>query len=202
MTCYIFGAGTPPKTKPDIKSGLVIAADGGLETLNRFGINADIVIGDFDSMSLVSGQNVIRLKAEKDETDMLAACNIALEKGADEIIIYGGLGGSRLSHTLANFQLIASLSQKGVKAHLLMDGLCVTAITDCSHKLKNAGGYVSVFCHTDTATGVTLTGFKYPLSNATLYNNYPLGVSNQIIADSALVTVKSGTLIIIYGERL
>ena len=202
MTCYIFGAGTPPKLNPDIKSGLVIAADGGLKTLKHFGISADIVIGDFDSMSPVSGQNVIRLKAEKDETDMLAACNIALEKGADEIIIYGGLGGSRLSHNLANFQLIASLSQKGVKASLLMDGLCVIAITDCSLKLENTGGYVSVFCHTDTATGVTLTGFKYPLSNATLYNNYPLGVSNQIIADSALVTVKSGTLIIIYGEKL
>jgi thiamine diphosphokinase len=201
-TCFIFGAGDMPKAVPNTAGALVIAADGGYLALKELGIKPDIVVGDFDSMDEVQGENVIKLKREKDDTDMAAAVGLALERGARDIEIYGGLGGRRLSHTIANLQLVAALSQKGITARLCGDGCTATAVTDGALELKNACGYISVFCFGIKAKGVTLKGLKYPLMDAELTNTYPLGVSNQPVSDKAVIEVKSGTLIVIYGEKI
>ena len=48
----------------------------------------------------------------------------------------------------------------------------------------------------ENASGITLSGFKYPLENAELKYNYPLGVSNQLILDSGIIEVKDGILLV------
>ena len=112
---FIFGGGVYGKEFPEISDGdYVIAADKGVEILNCHGLTPDLTVGDFDSSSYVPEKNVIVLPVEKDVTDTHAAVDIALEKGAEEIVIYGGMGG-RPDHTLANISLIASLVKKGIK---------------------------------------------------------------------------------------
>jgi len=61
-----------------------------------------------------------------------------------------------------------------------------------------AGGVISVFSARDKAVGVTLKGLKYPLDNATVTNDCPLGVSNEFTGDPAVISVADGTLIIIW----
>ena len=62
---------------------------------------------------------------------------------------------------------------------------------------RPGGTLVSVFCHGDRAEGVTLAGLAYPLSDAALTGDFPLGVSNRRLdGQRATVAVRRGTLLI------
>lgn len=63
---------------------------------------------------------------------------------------------------------------------------------------RPGGTLVSVFCHGDRAEGVTLTGLSYPLSDAVLTGDVPLGVSNRRLDGlPATVSVRRGALLIL-----
>lgn len=63
---------------------------------------------------------------------------------------------------------------------------------------RPGGTLVSVFCHGDRAEGVTLAGLAYPLSDAALTGDFPLGVSNRRLdGQRATVAVRRGTLLIL-----
>ena len=97
---------------------LLIAADSGAEHLYKIGIEPDVLIGDMDSISVhPSGEEIIKLNVMKDETDTEAAARIAIERGADELIIVGATG-TRLDHSLANLLLLKQLSEKNIKAQI------------------------------------------------------------------------------------
>lgn len=197
--CYVVGAGECRKIdfKPS-KDDLVIAADGGLRYLNEFGINPDIIIGDFDSLGeSPQGENVYRLKPEKDITDMDAAVSIGEKKGYREFKLYGALGG-RIDHSIANIQLISSLANRNVKAEIYGSDAYITAIHNgtVEFDLKQKG-YISVFSHSDVCTGVSIEGLKYELNDAELKNIFPLGVSNEFTDKPSKITVKNGTLVIV-----
>ena len=55
-------------------------------------------------------------------------------------------------------------------------------------------GLFSAFCLGDRAEGVDETGFQYPLRDAVLTPDFPLGVSNHILERSAQISVKKGAL--------
>jgi len=197
--CYIVGAGdnygldfTP--TKEDY----VIAADGGLTYLQQADIKADLVIGDFDSLAeMPKHPNVIKLKCEKDETDTYEAVQEGMKRGYTTFHIYGGTGG-RIEHTVANMQVLAYMAQNKVRGYLFDKDKIITAITDDTIKFDSQHeGYISIFSHSDKATGVFLKGLKYELDNATVFNTFPVGVSNEFAGEESSVTVTEGTLIII-----
>lgn len=202
--CYIFGAGEhyPPAPCPR-PADYVIAADGGLEYLKQHNIPADMVVGDFDSLKQPPQHpNVLQLPQEKDDTDMLAAINAGLRLGLRHFHIYGGTGG-RLDHTLANIQCLAHLSIQGAQGFLYGEDYIVTSIKDSSISFPSGGcGVLSVFAHSNICTGVYESGFKYELNNATLHNNYPLGISNEFTGKPCSISVESGTLIIIYPKDI
>lgn len=64
-----------------------------------------------------------------------------------------------------------------------------------------SNGYISVFSHSSVSVGVNEKGLKYALSDARLSNSYPLGVSNEFTGERSLISVKDGTLIIIYSKK-
>ncbi len=198
--CYIFGAGDYFGGLPAISDGgFVIAADGGYTKLLDAGIKPDLIIGDFDSLGYVpTSGNVLQFRAEKDDTDTGLAVDEGIRHGCTEFFIYGGTGG-RLDHTLANIQCVARLSQSGCRGYLFGDGYVITAITNGSITFDaSQRGYISVFAHGEKAVGVYETGLKYALDDATLTNTTPLGVSNEFTDQASEVSVRSGTLIILY----
>lgn len=201
--CYIFAA-LETKTLPYIpnKQDYVIAADKGLDNLNKIGIKPDVIIGDFDSLGFVpSGENIKRLPVEKDDTDVGFAVNYAFELGYKEFVIYGAIGGL-LDHTVANLQLSAYISSKGGKSVFVGDNVFVTSITNDTLKISNGKGRLSVFALSDKAEGVFLSGLKYPLENAVIENTFPIGVSNEFTDKSAKIAVKNGTLLIVSQSRI
>ena len=55
-------------------------------------------------------------------------------------------------------------------------------------------GLFSAFCLVDRAEGIDEVGFQYPLSDAVLTPEFPLGVSNHILEPTAVITVRRGAL--------
>ncbi len=193
----IFGGGVYEDVFPEISdTDIVIAADKGNEILRSRGIIPLVTVGDFDSSSEIPEENAVVLPVEKDITDSHAAVNIALEMGAEEIVIYGGMGG-RPDHTYANYCLAVSLAQKGVRVFLEGEGYIITAVKNGSLALKGGiGKTVSVFSFSEVSEGVSFKGLHYPLNNAVLKNDFALGVSNSLDAEQAEISVKNGTLLV------
>lgn len=201
--CYIIGAGTVghPTIRPT-KQDCVIAADAGYLAAKRLGLVVDCVVGDFDSMQKPQGENVIALNPVKNVTDMHAAVEEGRKRGYQQFYLFGGLGGARLSHTLANIQLLAELAQAGDIAYLFGAHETLTAITDTSYTFSaEMQGFLSVFSHSDVSYGVSETGLRYTLDRVELSNAFPLGVSNEFTGQRAVVSVEHGTLILLWGEQ-
>ena len=202
--CYIIGAGENYGLdfKPS-SNDHVIAADAGLRYLEQYGITADLVIGDFDSLNNIpSHPNTMALNAEKDDTDMLAAVREGIKANYTAFHIYGGTGG-RIDHTIANLQVLAYLAQNGMQGFLFDKDCVITAITNQKISFEQiSSGYISVFSHTEKSEGVNLQGLKYELKDAVLTNAFPLGVSNEFIGKESSVSVASGTLLVVFPKEV
>ena len=201
--CYIIGAyhGEDAVILPS-SADFVIAADGGYAAAVKLGIRPNLVVGDFDSLGHPpSHPNVIQLPAEKDDTDMIFALRKGLELGYRRFVLLGGVGG-RVEHTYANLQLLDWLTTQGAQGFLVGEKTAATALRDGELVFpQSMSGYLSVFCNSGSAEGVTLEKLKFPLSEHTLTGTFPLGVSNEFIGESARVAVKSGSLILIWEDQ-
>lgn len=197
--CFIFAAGTfyGLRRKPEEPEDLVIAADAGYRTCRELGIVPDLLLGDFDSMEQPEDfANIHRSPVEKDDTDTMLAVKTGLEQGCGEFYLYGGTGGRRLDHTLANLQTLLYLRRRGARGYLYDNDFVWTVIENETIRVDKTveWGLLSVFCLGDRARGVTETGVQYPLQGAELTAEFPLGVSNHILEPVAAVGVETGAL--------
>lgn len=198
---FIFAAGSfygiREHPAPD---DLIIAADAGEHACFLAGITPNLLVGDFDSMHFPTDCTVplVRLPVEKDDTDALAAVRMALEQRCDTIYIYGGTGGKRLDHTLANLQMLLFIRRRNARGFLYDDDFIWTAIENESFTIRREveWGLFSAFCLGDQAEGIDEIGFQYPLKDAVLTPDFPLGVSNHIIEPEVCITVRKGALAI------
>ncbi|MDR0445914.1 MAG: thiamine diphosphokinase [Oscillospiraceae bacterium] len=204
--CRIFGAGElSPSDALTNKRDLIIAADGGLLHLQRLGIAPRIIIGDFDSLDGVPepspGVEIIRRPVEKDLTDMSLAADEGFERGFDMFVLYGGTGGARLSHTLANISLLARLCERGAQGFLVGAGAELTVIKNGKISYgAHTRGSVSVFAIGGLSRGVSITGLKYEARDIALTESFPLGVSNSFIGTPASIEVTDGCCLIVREE--
>ena len=134
---------------------------------------------------------------EKDDTDMMLAIKRGLERGETRFHLYGGMGGQRTDHTVANLQALLYLADHGAEGWLHGRGERWTAIRDGSIVFPaRPEGILSVFCVGPDAEGVTIRGAQYPLEGATLTASVPLGVSNHFIGQDIMVEVIHGSLLL------
>ena len=198
-TCWILGGGEFDPACPHFPApgDLLIAADSGLELVSRLGLTPDLTVGDFDSLGRVpTGDNVVQLPVEKDVTDAAAAVGLGRERGYSRFRFVGCTGG-RPDHTFAAYQLLAELAGRGETGLLFGDGFTVTAIKNGSLSFPALPcGTLSVFAVGGDASGVTISGAFYPLSDATLASTFPLGVSNSFTGKPVTVEAKHGTLLV------
>jgi thiamine pyrophosphokinase len=200
--CIIFCAGGFTElAAPVQKDDYMIAADGGLRHLEAIGLVPNAILGDFDSLGYTP-ENATVFPVEKDDTDAMLAVRQALSMGFSEIHLYGGLDGKRLDHTIANLQTLQFLADHNAVGYLIGNHYIATVVKNGFLSFpESASGIVSVFCMGQDAQGVTLTGLKYELTNGTLTAGFPLGVSNHFTGKSATVSVKCGTLLVLYDRE-
>ncbi len=183
----------------------VVVADGGLKFLLKNGMLPDFFVGDLDSVELEGAlKDILKdipkeiVPVEKDDTDMALAVAKAYEKGYRNILLYGGCGGARISHTLANIQMMSFYAKKGCSLQMLGDGVRLEILHNASKTLSAAmKGSISVICLSDIAEGVTIQGLKYEYTGA-LTSDRTLGVSNSFVGKDAMVSVENGTLLLVY----
>ena len=183
--------------KPE-KGDLIIAADAGYLTTQKMGVKPDVLLGDFDTLgveNIPDDIECLRVPAEKDDTDTQLAIKTAIERGAGEIVIIGGLSG-RLDHTLSTLAILEDLwERKNDRIYVIL--------TDGKNRvrfLRNSGTilprsqyrYFSLIAADDIVKGVTLDGCKYPLKNGRISRRYQWAVSNEITGNCALIEIRRG----------
>ena len=200
--CVIFcAAGFDGLLQPIPEDACVIAADGGLNHTKGLGLMPHAILGDFDSLGFVPAGSQV-FPVEKDDTDAMLAVRHGLEQGCGEFFLYGALDGKRLDHTVANFQTLQFLADRGKRGWLIGKDYIVTVLKDGTLDFsKEAEGILSVFCLGADAKGVTLKGLQYPLEDGTLTAGFPLGVSNHFIGEEASVTVRAGSLLLLWDRE-
>ena len=132
----------------------------------------------------------------------MLAVRRGLELGCDRFVLYGALEGPRLDHTVANFQTLQFLADRGAQGFLVGRDSIVTVIKNSSLTLPALpDGIVSVFCMGSDARGVTIRGLQYELEQGTLTPGFPLGVSNHFVGKEAEISVEDGSLLILYPRE-
>ena len=214
--CFLIGAGDFGNGKPQLFAGdYVIAADAGLSACLDREIPVNLVIGDFDSLGEVPEEKsrprkncnaggrmtVLKLPVEKDDTDMRAAFLEGYRRGYRRFAIYGGAGGRRPSHTMANIQLLSEMAEKDCPGEMFGSDVYYTVVRNGTLQFsEDCAGDLSVFSLTDCSEGVTISGLKYSLKDAVLTNRFPLGVSNSFTGHAAEISVRNGILLIVWEK--
>nr|WP_274655155.1 thiamine diphosphokinase [Paenibacillus humicola] len=183
---------------------VLIGADGGALFLIDNGLRPDTALGDFDSVSpgqlreirLRSGETLDCDPVDKDYTDTELAFRLALTKRPASVLLLGVLG-TRFDHSLANVHLLRTAARNGVEA-MIVDEHNRIRLAAKELTLPASGfPYVSLLPLTPSVTGITLEGFRYPLREATLEIGQSLGISNVLEAETGIVRIRDGELLVI-----
>ncbi|MDO5337736.1 MAG: thiamine diphosphokinase [Eubacteriales bacterium] len=192
------------------KGALLAAADGGLRFYDRNNLTPQLAVGDFDSVpeELVQKfeQNgkteVLRLCPQKDDADTQSLLKILVSRGVRKCALLGGTG-TRLDHVFANLELLVYAKRQGCCLELYdsHNRAAVISSGEVLRREQQFGKYVSFFPMGCEVTGLTLRGFRYPLTeHHLLASDGGLTVSNEIQDKEARITFSSGTLLMIMSR--
>lgn len=200
--CVIFCAGEFKEPVELITNDdILIAADGGLAHVDALSLVPNVILGDFDSLGYIPEGAEVH-PVEKDDTDCMLAVKKGLELGCDTFVIYGGLDGKWVDHTMANFQALGYLAERGCRGWLVGRRQVASVIENGSITFPAyCVGDISVFCLGADATGVNIRGLKYELEDGTLTAGMPLGARNYFVQKKAEISVKSGKLLLIWKQN-
>lgn len=188
--------------------GYLIAADRGLEFCYRCGVTPDCIVGDFDSIDPKvidfyrekTDIPICTFRPEKDMTDTDIAVKKAEEAGAEEIWFLG-CTGSRMDHVLSCIYNLSLLREKGIRGWIADEHNLITMPLGQSWEISETnqfGTYISLFPFRDRVEGLTLTGMKYPLTDAVLVlGDGGLGVSNERVEKTARICWRKGILLVV-----
>ena len=201
--CIIISGGVFGPVPEKQPGDFIIACDRGYVYCERLGLTPDLFIGDFDSYSgaVAPGVAVERLIPEKDDTDTESAIRLAIRRGAERITLLGATG-TRLDHVLGNIELLGIGLKAGIPIQIC-DAHNRIRMIDRGMTLarkEQFGTYVSLIPYTECVEHLTLKGLKYPLTDACLRGFCSLGVSNEIVADTAEISFESGILLVVESK--
>lgn len=207
----IFANGSLPDPEPARAllraDDVLLAADGGSRHARALGLNPAVIVGDLDSLDpsfrplIDSGQvEVILYPGDKDETDLELALDYAVEHNIREILIVGALGG-RLDQTLGNLALLAAprLAEFALRCD---DGLEEVFFVRNQSRVRGAAqDIVSLIPWGGQVSGVSTAGLRWPLRAETLYPEKTRGISNELLGESATISIESGLLLVVHRRN-
>jgi len=182
----------------------VIAADKGLLYADELNCKVDYILGDYDSvdkdlLEKYRGMNVelITFPCEKDYTDTHLAIETAIEKGASQITILGATG-SRMDHTMSNIQNMKIALRSEIPCYMINEynKIYLADNVVVIKKSEQFGNYISLIPFSESVTGLTLSGFYYPLNKYKMNQGFSVGISNEIVEEKGTIEFDEGILII------
>ncbi len=211
MRAAIFLNGAPD-SQPLIQAvakgaDLLVAADGGARYALAAGIVPDLIVGDMDSLgedlareAEERGSSLQRHPVRKDKMDGHLAVLAAGERGAtaaDFVCAAGGKPGA----VFAVPHILLAAERTGLISTVVADWGRMFVLEAGSRAVEGtAGDNVSIFPLSGQATGITLEGMAYPLTNASLQPGDTLGFHNELIGRQATVSVVSGALLVLQED--
>jgi len=182
----------------------VIAADKGLLYADELNCKVDYILGDYDSvdkdlLEKYRSMNVelTTFPCEKDYTDTHLAIETAIERGASQITILGATG-SRMDHTMSNIQNMKIALDLGVPCYIVNEynKIYLANKNVVINKSEQFGKYISLIPFSQSVTGLTLSGFHYPLKKFRMDQGLSVGISNEIVGEKGVIEFDNGVLII------
>lgn len=202
MRAFIFGGGEiragAIEERP-LKDDFVVCADGGYRNARLMEAHVNVLVGDFDSLDRIPDDvdEIVRVPAKKDVTDLQLAVNTAIDRGADDLVIVASTDG-RLDHTLSLLAILEYLWDKKIPAHIVNGQNRVRYLRDSGVILvRSAYRYFSVVALDKKVKNVTIEGGEYPLIKKDIERGFQYAVSNEITKNCALIEVKRGAVYVI-----
>lgn len=209
MKALVVAGGTEPSASllqaRAQQADILIAADRGLDVCTAYGIQPDILVGDFDSAAPESlkkaaetAGEIYTAPSEKDETDLELAARIAAARGAGNICILGALGG-RTDHLLGNLAVLLHLHRIGSDAVIEDEHESIRVVEGPYRFTGFPGQTVSLMPAAGDVT-VSAQGLYYPLENLRLAKDGARGISNRI-TEGEVVLHSSGPVFLLCSKE-
>ena len=197
MKGVILGNGFPPNKELVLKyihQAKVYCCDGAANWAMEMSIPIDLIIGDMDSIRCNIGSvQTIRLPREKDDTDMQAGVNLAIEQGCTDITLLGALG-SRADHSLANIHLLVQMHKRKIAARIA-DNNNIIFVANSTFEVDKPDEDKTVFSILPLESGIHIdktSGLYYPVLSRDIPVGVPYFVSNVWNADKARIELYGG----------
>lgn len=182
----------------------IIFCDCGLRHADSLCVSPSLIIGDFDSHPMPNDtDNLIILPCVKDDTDTIFAVKESIRRGVSEVLMIGVTGG-REDMTLGNICALLMLKNNGITAMIASDYSEMSIIT-AGETVKVSDGWrcFSLLNISGTASGITITGAKYPLDDGAITPEYQYGISNETLpGNDAVISLKEGNLLLVCVRRV
>lgn len=186
-------------------ASLILAADSGLRHARALGLEPAAVVGDFDSVAaddLAAFPELPRVRhpVRKDALDLELAADLALERGATQLVILGAFG-SRLDQSLGALLVGFRLSRAGTEVSLhdgYRDAHPLLAGAELELTLPPATTFSLLALEESRCT---IVGAEYTLDDQPLPFGVGLGLANRSFG-STRVQLHSGLVAVIVERSI
>jgi thiamine pyrophosphokinase len=180
---------------------VVLAADGGANSLHDLGIDADAAIGDFDSIrqeARVRPATVV-YNPDQDRSDCDKLLSFAIEKGYEAVTLCN-VEGDLLDHVLATLH---SAAKAAITVRVaLRNGIGYILKGDCKLSLPAILEARLSLVPIEPCTRVFLEGVYWSLSGQNLAPTGRLSLSNKVTESTVTVQFDSGVAVLfLFGSE-
>lgn len=173
----------------------LIAVDGGLFTCLEYGLQPQLLIGDFDSVSEKEREQFSFIPQkhtpDQNQSDLEKTLEYLLTLSPEAITVCGALG-RRMDQTLTN---ICLLSRYPGKVKFETDHETCFALLKSNTLACQVGQTLSLIPLSTQVLGVTTQGLKWELKEATLSKHF-LSISNLCLQQDIFISFSSGDLVV------
>lgn len=185
---------------------IVYCADHGLDSCLHAGVKPNYILGDGDSANSANwswaksaGIPFAQFPTDKDLTDTQLALRLIAEHYPHAEIILTGAWGGRFDHLFSSVFSLSRMADKDVNLCVAdeKETLIYLKNADVSFKCMEIPLSISLLPLSNTCSGVSINGVKWPLDEVTLLQDNPYAVSNVLHSANEFavkVKVKEGLL--------
>ncbi|MCH9032499.1 MAG: thiamine diphosphokinase [candidate division Zixibacteria bacterium] len=195
-----------------IENCVTIAVDGGARIFERLRLAPDILLGDFDSAPdsperFKDKSEIIRHDKTKNESDGELAVKLAIERGAERLLILGYGGQSETDHLIGNLMLLPLAERIASEAGAMIECFAAGAheriwyILDQKIKITTrAGDFVSII-PLDQYITLGVEGAQYPADDLRVERGSSRSLRNRATGDRVDLEI-SGAALVFWSENL
>ena len=169
----------------------IICCDGATETLLKYGLEPNCIVGDIDSLSQelqLRYRSCLHRDCDQNTNDLTKAVNFCVKQNWNEITIIGATG-KREDHAIGNISLLADYADYA-KIQMITDYGVFVPLLKSGHFKSFAGQQVSIFS-LNPETVFTFHGLKYSLTKQTI-SSWWQGTLNEALGSDFSIEMDYG----------